>query len=80
MPTVHRENGFQYFFFSNEGNPREPVHIHVRKAGAIAKVWLEPEPGLADSDGFTAQELRAILNVIQSNRQSFIEAWHEHFG
>ena len=38
MPTVFRIDGFRFFFYSNEGNPREPVHVHVRKAGAEAKL------------------------------------------
>ena len=37
MPTVFRIDGFKFFFYSNEGNPLEPVHIHILKAGAEAK-------------------------------------------
>ena len=33
MPVVLRLEGFKFFFYSNEGNPQEPAHIHVRKAG-----------------------------------------------
>ena len=31
MPVVFRTEGHAFFFYSNEGNPREPVHVHVRK-------------------------------------------------
>lgn len=27
MPVVFREWGARFFFFSNEGNPREPAHV-----------------------------------------------------
>ncbi|WP_407864339.1 DUF4160 domain-containing protein [Phyllobacterium phragmitis] len=37
--------GFPVHFFSNEGDPREPIHIHVAKAGADAKFWLYPGSG-----------------------------------
>jgi len=43
MPTVFRERGFRFFFYSNEGSPRESLHIHVEKGSAEAKFWLEPE-------------------------------------
>jgi diadenosine tetraphosphate (Ap4A) HIT family hydrolase len=56
MPTVFREDGLRYFFFSNEGSPREPAHIHVIGRGCDAKVWLEPEIAIADSYGFNARE------------------------
>jgi hypothetical protein len=42
MPTVFREQGFRFFFCSNEGSPREQVHIHVDKDDMEAKFWLEP--------------------------------------
>lgn len=48
MPVVFRDGGFRYFFFSNEGSPREPPHIHVKRAGDDAKVLLEPESSVAE--------------------------------
>ncbi|WP_248843036.1 DUF4160 domain-containing protein [Comamonas thiooxydans] len=29
MPVILRYQGFKLFFYSNEGNPLEPAHIHV---------------------------------------------------
>jgi hypothetical protein len=51
MPLVFRERGFRFFFYSNEGNPREPVHNHVEKDDVEAKFWLKPEVLLAYNDG-----------------------------
>ncbi len=47
MPVVFREGGFRYFFYSNEGDPREPVHVHVMRDGDEAKFWLYPAPSVA---------------------------------
>lgn len=58
MPTVFRERGFRFFFYSNEGSPREPLHIHVEKDNGEAKFWLTPEIRVAYNDGFDAQTLR----------------------
>ncbi|WP_409988699.1 DUF4160 domain-containing protein [Cellvibrio sp.] len=41
MPVILRLNGFRFFFYSNEGNPLEPAHIHVSKDGDEAKIWLD---------------------------------------
>lgn len=54
MPAVFCEKGFTFFFFSNEGNPLEPCHIHVRKDGNLAKFWVTDKVSLADSYGFSA--------------------------
>jgi hypothetical protein len=47
MPVVFQHRGFRFFFYSNEGTPREPVHIHVEQDSREAKFWLEPELRLA---------------------------------
>jgi len=80
MPVVFRFEKFTFFFYSNEGDPREPVHIHVRAAGGEAKVWLEPTIGIAESRGFNARELSAIIRKVIDNRTIIQRKWDEHFG
>ena len=80
MPVVFRRDGLRYLFFSNEGDPREPPHVHIRGGGKDAKVWLTPEIDLVDSYGFNPGELRGILGVVRENRAELLKAWHEHFG
>ena len=79
MPVVFFFRGYRFFFFSNEGDPREPVHIHVRKDSKLAKFWIEPEVKLADSYGFSARELNNISGRIDNRKAKIVEAWHEHF-
>lgn len=80
MPVVLRYKGYTFFFFSNEGNPREPLHVHVRKSGASAKFWLETQVRVAESYGFNSQELNELAKVIYDNRQLIERTWHEFFG
>jgi hypothetical protein len=79
MPVVLRYKGYTFFFFSNEGIPREPQHVHVRSGAATAKVWLEPEVMVADSFGMSAKELREITRVARDNKEAFAKAWKDHF-
>jgi hypothetical protein len=80
MPVVFREGGLRYFFFSNEGLPPEPIHVHVKGRGNDAKVWLEPEISVAESYGFNSRELSTILGTVARNRDLILKAWHDHFG
>jgi len=80
MPVALRLDGFKFFFYANEGSPREPAHIHVRRAGAEAKFWLNPQVQLARNDGFDAQTLRHIAIMITDHRQHLQRAWNEHFS
>ncbi|GGC56729.1 DUF4160 domain-containing protein [Marinobacter halophilus] len=80
MPVVFRYQGFKFFFYSNEGEPFEPAHIHVRSAGKEAKFWLTPEVALARNDGFDARTIRVLLEVTEQNRKCLEEAWHDYFA
>jgi hypothetical protein len=80
MPVVLRRDGFRFFFYSNEGNPLEPPHVHVRRSDAEAKFWLKPDVALARNDGFDATTLRRIAKLITENRKLLEAAWHEYFA
>lgn len=79
MPVLLRYKGSVFFFFSNEGNPREPPHVHVRHGSAMAKFWLYPNVSLAASRGLGTNELRELLRVAREHRQLFLEAWEGYF-
>jgi hypothetical protein len=80
MPVVLRYKGYSFFFFSNEGSPRERAHIHVRQGRATAKFWLTPEISLTRSDGMSARELHELAGVIRDNRDLVLKAWKEFFN
>ena len=80
MPVVFRDGGLRYYFFSNEGLPREPRHIHVKGGGRDAKIWLEPQVAIAESYGFNSGELARILQIVSDRRDLILKAWDDHFG
>lgn len=61
MPVVFRYKGYRFFFFSNEGDPLGPMHIHVRRGEATAKFWMSPQINLSESYGMTSAELRELM-------------------
>jgi len=79
MPIVFRERGFQFFFYSNEGSPREPVHTHAEKDGVEAKFWLNPVVQVAYNDGYDARTVRELLDVVRNNRSLIERKWNEFF-
>jgi hypothetical protein len=80
VPTIFHRDGFRFFFFSNEGDPREPPHVHVRKGGQEAKFWLTPEVVVAEAFGFNAAELNALARRVRQEKPRIVRAWHEYFG
>ncbi len=79
MPVVFRYRGFKLFFYSNEGTPREPIHIHVDRDGVEAKIWLIPEIRVAYNDGYDARTVRELLEVVEENQNRIVRSWNEHF-
>jgi hypothetical protein len=75
-PTVFRERGFRFFFFSRE---EERMHVHVHCADGEAKYWLEPSVKLAGNYGLSARQLAKIQNIIEARENELINAWNFHF-
>lgn len=80
MPKIFIFEGYKFFFFSNEGNPREPVHVHVRKAEKTAKFWIKPDIALDNSYGFNSQELKMLENLIKERSNLIEDKWNEYFN
>jgi hypothetical protein len=74
---VLRLAGFRFYSYSHE--PNEPPHIHIDRAGASAKFWLETV-SLATNMGYNARELAELDGLVRAHRHFLLEAWHEFFG
>lgn len=77
MPKIFEADGFSFFFYMNE---HEPVHVHVRKQGKLAKFEIvngtaRPIFGkLSNADMAKAGELATENSVL------IVSKWFEIFG
>ena len=46
VPTIFREEGYRFYFFSRE---ESRPHVHVESVEGEAKFWLDPEIELVRS-------------------------------
>lgn len=76
-PTVFRERGYRFFFFSRE---ETRPHVHVYSPDGEAKFWLEPRLELARNYRFTKVQLREIQIIIEGHVDELRTAWNHHFG
>ena len=76
-PTIFREGGFRFYFFSRE-EPR--MHVHVQGQNGEAKFWLEPNIALAQCTGMSRLEINEALRLVQEHHDVIRSAWHRHFG
>ena len=42
------------------------------------KIWLDTLK-VAYNDGYPMREVATILDIVDQNRERFLEAWREHF-
>ena len=56
-----------FVFHSNEGDPREPLHIHARKGEAVAKFWrdymTEKRPGITEDMEFLVEMTEDVIEA-----------------
>lgn len=75
MPTLLNKDGFKFFFYANEHEPR---HIHVLKAECFFKVELETLE-IVDNH-MKPKDLRRAMAIVEANRDEFIRGWDEYFS
>ena len=80
MPVVLRIDGFKFVFYANEGNPREPVHIHAKSGRDEAKFWLSSNVALAFNRGLSSSALGRAQRLAESHRDELERAWNDFFS
>jgi hypothetical protein len=75
MPKVFEEDGYRFFFYSNE---HRPIHVHVRYAAGEAVFTMEPVIELSESHGLKVRELSKAQSLAEKHQALIIQKWHEH--
>jgi len=75
MPTIFREDGFRFFFFSDEHTPK---HIHIEKADMYVRIELESLK-VTDSYNANLKEIKRLQRIVEKNKKLLIGAWDEYF-
>jgi len=76
-PTVFREKGYRFFFFSRE---EERMHIHIVSGNGEAKFWLKPEIALAKNYYYNRKQLKEIESLVEVHYDELVSAWKQHFS
>ena len=76
-PTVFREQGFRFYFFSKE---EDRMHVHVFHANGPLKTWMAPNIEIAKNLGLPEHRVRSVLDIVHERQEEIRKAWHEHFS
>lgn len=86
MPQVFKVGSYWVYFWSNENDPLEPVHVHISQgtpSGNATKVWITKCGGcyLAHNNSKIPERvLKNIMAVIEARSEEVVQKWTQHFG
>lgn len=86
MPKVFVVSGYYIYFWTQEGIPIEPVHIHINKGKPVpnsTKVWLTSAGKCLlenNNSKIPEHELNKLLQTIEAQFFYICSKWKEYFG
>lgn len=84
MPKCFDAFGYVIFFWSNENEPLEPVHVHVGKKihANCTKVWILSDGSVQlgnNASHIPSNDLRKLLKVIEIYSSNIVSQWENYF-
>ena len=86
MPQIFKVGSYWVYFWANEQDPLEPIHVHVAEGAPAAnatKVWITKSGKcLICNNNSKIQEgtLKNIVRVIEARSEEVIQKWIDFFG
>ena len=86
MPQLFKIGSYVIYFWINENDPLEPVHVHIAKVRPSAnatKIWITRSGKCLVQNNYSRipeRELRILIQVIEARSASIVEQWKETFG
>jgi len=87
VPDIIKAYGYHIYFWSNENEPLEYLHIHISKTPHqnATKYWILKDGTLRqenNNDNISANDLKRIIRFMSRKEQieNAKEKWLEHFG
>lgn len=86
MPQVFKVGSYWVYFWANENDPLEPIHVHVSQGtptGNATKIWITKSGGCYlehNNSKIPERVLRNIMDVIEARSDEVISKWVDFFG
>lgn len=86
MPQILRIGPYTIYFWSNENDPLEPIHVHIAEGHPTenaTKVWITSTGKVLLSNNnshIPERVLRKIMRIIETNSAAIIEKWIDQFS
>ncbi|MBR3861725.1 MAG: DUF4160 domain-containing protein [Oscillospiraceae bacterium] len=86
MPQVFKIGSYWVYFWSNEQEPLEPIHVHVHPGAPTrnaTKIWITQSGKCYlcnNNSRIPEAKLRNIMRLIEARSNEVIAKWLVYFG
>lgn len=86
MPQIFKIGAYLVYFWVNENDPLEPVHVHISEGKPnpnATKIWITRSGGCLlqnYNSSIPERQLRAMMKIIEARSFEIIKKWKETFG
>lgn len=86
MPQVFKVGSYWVYFWSNENEPIEPIHVHAAEGSPCAnatKIWITRTGRCYlcnNNSKIPENKLKNLLRVIEARSGEIVQKWYDYFG
>lgn len=86
MPQIFKIGSYWVFFWANESDPLQPIHVHVCEGAPNAnatKIWITKAGKCYlchNNSRIPERTLRNIMKIIEARSAEVIQKWRDFFG
>ena len=86
MPQIFKIGSYIVYFWMNENDPLEPIHVHVAEGvptSSATKIWITRTGRCLlcnNNSKIPAKRLNYIQGVIEARSKEIIQKWYITFG
>lgn len=85
MPQIFKIGSYLVYFWSNENEPLEPIHVHVSEgfpSENATKIWLTQTGKCLlchNNSKIPSKKLRGIMDIIEARHTDIENKWFSYF-
>ena len=86
MPQVFKIGSYWVYFWSDENEPLEPIHVHVSKGRPVknaTKIWITKSLNCIvcnNNSKIPNHVLNNLIEIIENRAFEIVAKWNERFG
>ena len=86
MPQIFKIGSYIIYFWANENDPLEPIHVHIATgvpSGNATKIWITKSGKCIfcnNNSKIPNHTLKNMMEIIEARSEEVIEKWTDFFG